>query len=193
MPVALSPRHTDLDFKDGWTIDDKIEVFLARVEGWQLRVALEMIQRDISNREIALLHLVTSYFEMIAKYRDGFVGDRASRRFFKVGLRFVFPAIEPDAEAMMDSLYSSLRNGLYHVGRPRANVILRDGVGGSIGYNGEHDVFMISPTQLVHDLLIHFSIFADALRNPANADLRSRFERRFDADNEWPGETSRAA
>jgi hypothetical protein len=193
MPVALSPRHTDQDFKDHWTIDDKVEVFIARIEGWQLGVALAMIEKHIPDRDVALLHIVTSYFEMISKYRSGFLGEGQSRRHFKLGLRFVFPGIEQEAQAMMDSLYSSLRNGLYHVGRPGPNVILRDGIRGSIGYNERHDLFMISPTQLVHDLLIHLSLFAAALRDPANVELRSRFERRFDADNKLPGAKLRAA
>jgi len=35
LPVfAISPKHTTLDFPDGWTVENKIDVFAARIEGW---------------------------------------------------------------------------------------------------------------------------------------------------------------
>jgi hypothetical protein len=48
----ISPKHKYEDFKHGWTLNDKIEVFIARVEGWQLGVAKEMIDKGISNRAL---------------------------------------------------------------------------------------------------------------------------------------------
>jgi len=183
MPFAISPRHTSDDFQGTLTLDNKVEVFIARVEGWQLGVAKEMIQKQVPYRAFALLHMLTSYFEMIAKYHAGFVGQRRSREHFKKGVRLVFPAIEPEAEAFLNSLYDSVRNGLYHTGMTGSNVILADNLPGSVGYNSQHNMIMVSPDQLAEDLWIHFAAFAAALRDPANAELRSNCERRFDSDN----------
>ena len=183
MPFAISPRHSSDDFHGTLTLDSKVEVFIARVEGWQLGVAKEMIQKKVPNRAFALLHMLTSYFEMIAKYHAGFVGQRRSREHFKDGVRLVFPAIEPEAEAFFNSLYDSVRNGLYHTGMTASNVILADNLPGSVGYNSQHDMIMVSPDQLAEDLSIPFATFAAALRDPSNAQLRSNFENRFDSDN----------
>jgi hypothetical protein len=33
MAISISPHHTAEQFQDHWTLDDKIEVFIDRVEG----------------------------------------------------------------------------------------------------------------------------------------------------------------
>jgi hypothetical protein len=183
MVFAVSPRHTSADFKGRWTLDDKIEVFIARVEGWQLGVANEIIKKDIVDRDFALLHIVISFFEMISKYNSGFIGDGNSKEHFKKGVRHVFPEIEPEAEAFLDYLYRYVRNGLYHIGRPASNVIISANLPGSVGYNAQNDAIMVSPDQLVQDITLRFAAYAKALRDPANSQLRSNFEKRFDYDN----------
>ena len=179
----ISPRHTADQFRDGWTLDDKLEVFIARVEGWQLGVARRMIEKDIEGRELALLLILTSYFEMIGKYVEGYIGNDQSRHFFKRGLREVFHDIEPTEAELMNSLYENLRCGLYHAGRPGSNVILNDAAPGAIGYQQKHDLIMISPTTMLEDIEIHFRSLAEALRNATNSSLRSNVEKRFDHDN----------
>jgi hypothetical protein len=183
MTYAISPIHTTDDFKGHWTLADKIEVFVARIEGWHLGVANEIIKRDIPGRDIALLHIVTSFFEMISKYSSGFLGERKSKEHFRKGVRLVFPEIEPQAEDFLDSLYKHVRNGLYHIGRTAPNVIIAKDLPGSVGYNSQDDLIMVSPDQLVEDISIRFAAYAKALRNPENERLRSNFEKRFDSDN----------
>ena len=55
MPTSISPKHSAEEFLEHWDLDDKIEVFLARVEGWQLEVIGEMEEKDVSNREVAII------------------------------------------------------------------------------------------------------------------------------------------
>ena len=54
---------------------------------------------------------------------------------------------------------------------------------GSIGFNAEGNLIMVSPDQLVEDIAIRFEAYTRALRNPSNLQLRSNFEKRFDWDN----------
>jgi hypothetical protein len=72
---AISPNHTTLNFQDHWTLEDKIDVFITRIEGWQIGIAKEIIQKEIAHRGFALLHIVFSYFEIIWKYLDGYIGE----------------------------------------------------------------------------------------------------------------------
>jgi hypothetical protein len=186
MSFAISPTHNLEDFPSGLTLDDKIEVFIARVDGWLLGPAREMIAMGVGYRGFALLAMVTSYFEMIAKYRDGFTKARKSGYYFKQGLQLVFPEMSlPDAEDLLLALYDKVRNGLYHVGMTKPGVILVDPdfCPGSIAYKEEQGTIAIAPDTLVDDLSIHFKDFANELRNPANQELRSNFEKRFDRDN----------
>ncbi len=186
MPFAISPRHNQADFPDGLELDDKIEVFIARVEGWQLGPAIEMIKMGIGYRAFALLAMVTSYFEMIAKYSEGFVGKRESGIYFKKGLQLVFPEMSlPDDVELLTAIYDRVRNGMYHVGMTKPKVLLVDATAapGSIGYQAATDLIAIAPDTLVDDLRIHFALFAVQIRNKENVDLRANFEARFDADN----------
>ena len=63
MPFAISPIHAEDDFPHGPDLDGKIEIFIARVEGWLLGPAIEMIKMGIGYRAFALLAIVTSYFD----------------------------------------------------------------------------------------------------------------------------------
>jgi len=186
MTFAISPKHSVRDFPAGLTLDDKIEVFIARVEGWLLGPALEMISNGTKDRSFALLSMVTSYFEMIGRYADGYVGRNKAGHYFKFGLKLVFRDMAlPDGEELLNALCDRVRNGLYHVGmtKPRVLVVQAADLPGSIGYNPSQDLIALVPDVLVDDIRIHFSSFARELRDKANGSLRAKFEARFDNDN----------
>lgn len=183
MPTSISPRHTAEEFLDHWELDDKIEVFIARVEGWQLEVASEMEEKNITNREVAILILLFGFFEMIGKYSRGYIGRGKSEKYFKLGLQQVFPDISSRDQGLMKALYSDVRCGLFHVCRPGSNVIIQSSAPGSIGYNEEDEMLIISPSILASDLKVFFDSFSKALRNPKSTHFRANFERRFDHDN----------
>src|SRR5688572_12629209 len=186
MIFTLSPRHTSQDFKDGWTLDDKIEVFIARIEGWQLGVAEEIVNKKIKGRGLALLHILFSYFEMIGKYQDGVIEDgRTSRYYFLKGVKTTFPEIQSEEDKdFLQNLYTSVRNGLFHTGMPRSNVILQDNTPGSIGHIPGANLLSINPDLLVKDLQFRFSEYASQLRDKTNTELRMKFEARFDYHDE---------
>jgi hypothetical protein len=180
---SISPKHTTLDFPDGWTLEDKIEVFSARIEGWQIGIAKEIVKKGIPNRGFALLHIVFSYFEMIGKYRFGYLGDDKSRYYFRKGLVATLYTLTPEQEKFMNTLYASVRSGLYHLGMTKTNVVLIDNIPGSIGFNSKNNNIAIWPDRLVDDLDIRFHDYIAELQNPDNIELRTNFEKRFDYDN----------
>lgn len=193
MTFAISPKHTTEDFKNGWNLDDKIDVFIARVEGWQLGVANAMVNKKVPHRKFAILMIVISYFEMIAKYRDGYIeeikgrrkGEGKSAHFFKEGLKDVFPGMSvPEDELVTAVIYENVRNGLYHAGGTRSNVLLSDETPNTIGYNSITGAIAINPDLLVKELQSHFAQFSAKLKDPVNTILRANFEARFDVDNE---------
>jgi hypothetical protein len=186
MPISISPKHSIEDFPSGLTLDDKIEVFIAREEGWRIGPAVDMVSKAISHREFALLSIVFNYFEMIGKYTDGYVGTGKSEHYFKHGLKLVFPDLAlSGSEEFLVRLYQRVRNGLYHVGMTKPRVLLVDAsaVLGSIGYNAAEDLIAIAADTLVDDLRIRFSDLARELRDKKNTALRSNFQVRFDYDN----------
>ena len=179
----LSPKHFADQFEGEWKFSDKVDVFEARIQGWQLDIAWDLAKRDMQKNQLAVIHLVTTYFEMIGKYIEGFIGDRSSKRYFKVGLRNVLPDIGDREIQFMNSVYLNLRCGLYHLGRPAANVILDKAAPGALGYNEEHDLIIINPTKLLTKVQASFDAYVKGLRHTSNRHLRSNFEVRFDHDN----------
>lgn len=180
---AISPHYTTLDFPNGLTLENKIDVFVDRISGWQIGIAKEIIQHEIQHSGFALLHIVLSYFEMIGKYSSGYIGNGASRTNFKKGMRLTFPEIGAEEEAFLNTLYASVRSGLYHIGMTKINVALRCDIPGSIGFNPEKNLLVICPERLIEDLDIRFRDFAAKLRDPQNEELRRNFDLRFDYDN----------
>ena len=182
MVVYISPNHTAEEYSNPWTIEDKIEVFRDRVQGWQLGVAKAMIEKSIPHCQIAVLYITTSYFEMIAKYKDGYTGNKNPGKFFKKGIHDVFPGIEPAAEDFVNSLYINLRCGLYHVGFPKPNVILHHPLPQPIGYKSDIDFIVVDPPLLLENIQSHFDQYINNLRDNHNKILRENFEKKFNAE-----------
>lgn len=183
MILAISPIHTTDDFAEGFSLDDKIEVFVARVEGWQFGIAQALIKNNVAHRGFALLHIVVSQFEMIGKYRDGYVGEGKSKYYFREGAKYIFKQNLDEDDKFYNQIYSNVRNGLYHVGMTSSQVLLFDDIPGSIGYQQATGAIVVSPDKFVQDLHIRFRDYASELRNPDNETLRNNFETRFDYDN----------
>jgi hypothetical protein len=61
LPVfAISPKYTTLDFPNGMTLENKIDVFADRIAGWQIGIAKKIIQHEIQHSGFALLQIVFS-------------------------------------------------------------------------------------------------------------------------------------
>jgi hypothetical protein len=193
MSWAISPIHTIDTFQGPLTLDQKIEIFIARVKGWQIQPALDMRERDIPHRGFAQLAIVTSYFEMIAKYREGYLGEWDSSHYFKRGMLYTFPELPADERDLLDAFYKRVRNGLYHLGITSLNVTLFDGIPGSFGFHQEMGELVISPDKFAEDIAIRFDSFANELRDHNNIELRRNFEARFDHDNDLDLETEKGA
>lgn len=180
---AISPKYTTLDFPNGMTLENKIDVFVDRIEGWQIGIAKQIIQHEIQNSGFAILHIIFSYFEMLGKYLPGYIGDNKSKANFKRGVKATFPEIGTEEEDFLNTLYKSVRNGLYHLGMTKINTMLSCGIPTSIGFNPEKKLLVICPDLLVKDLDIRFHDYIAELRNPNKMELRKNFETRFDFDN----------
>jgi hypothetical protein len=180
---AISPKYTTLDFPNGLTIDNKIDIFADRVAGWQIGIAKEIIKNKIQHSGFALLSIVFSYFEMVGKYLSGYDGEYESRKHFKVGMKYSFPDFGPEEEVFYNTLYSSVRSGLYHIGLTKGNVMLIGNIPGSIGFSSEKNQIVIWPELLVQDIDKSFNKYIEELRDPKNEIRRKNFEVRFDSDN----------
>jgi hypothetical protein len=117
----LSPSHTLAEWEataeaDRWLL--RVDIFEDAVLGWQLDVAQALAASPGGpNRHtgFAILSIVASYFEMIAKHRAGFPRDKegASAQYFCKGVQSVFDAFAGQTDVHLKPLYEHMRCGLY--------------------------------------------------------------------------------
>ena len=102
MRISWRHEHTELDAKS--PIEKKIEIFQARVWGSRLHVADLAINggrnhentadvQPLPHSGFAVLQILLSYFEMIARYETGNNGKDDSRELFVKGVQSVFPEV----------------------------------------------------------------------------------------------------
>jgi hypothetical protein len=182
----LSPNHQDSDFRSPLSLDDKITIFIDRTDGWQLSIAKQC--GEIPHSAFAVLHILLSYFESIAKYEEGFGQDGRSEYHFKKGVQSVFPSIAGWPQAIRDAalkdLYSGGRCGMYHGGMTAPHIyisILPQNA--DMIYDPNSRTIGIYPAKLAESLITHLHVYERRLRDTANTTLRRNFETRFDFDS----------
>lgn len=194
----VSPNLKNIDFSVPLSTDDKIRIFTDRTLGWQLDIADCVINgkkasagvniiEPIQHSGFAVLFIVTSYFEMIAKYMDGYMSHNRSKEYFKKGVYSVFPDLtkldngeKVAVERSLDILYRDVRCSLYHGGLTSQKIVLTGNSPEPIGYNKTSDQLVINPHLLVPNMKKHFGWYVQQLTNKVNTQLRSKFEARFD-------------
>jgi hypothetical protein len=181
MVLAIAPGLTDDYIKDGWTFEKKVHVFQNRVVGWQLKFAGDMALNNVPDRGFAQLMIVLSYFEMIARYHDGNLDDDKPGKWFMRGVRIVFKQFSADREHSLKEFYWRVRNGMYHMGMVRSNVVLSGEVHAAWVYH--KDLIFINPDELVSVLIAHVVSYTAQIQKPDETELRDNFVRRFNYDN----------
>lgn len=195
--MYISPNYQDTDFVGPLSVDDKITIFSDRTYGWQLDIADQLINgkrgpdggiivKAIPHSGFAALSIVLSYFEMIAKYRDGFRGKGKSESYFKQGVYSVFPQLKTGPSQIVDSLldviYSGGRCSLYHSAITNRQIILSCDTKVPMGFDPHKSILEINPCLLPPGLEAHLQDYVKQLRNVNNSLLRENFEKRFDFD-----------
>jgi hypothetical protein len=193
----ISPKFQEVDFHWPLCLDDKITLFEDQIRGWKLEIAEHMIngksgndekdiQQPILHSGYAVLDVLLSYFEMIAKYCDGYTKHGKSSWYFKRGVHLVFPTLSnyPPSivEELLDALYIGARCGLYHAGLTDSRIILTGQEKADLRFNLANEKLIINPHLLPKTLTAHLQHYIGELRDPNNIELRENFERRLDFD-----------
>lgn len=194
----LTPNYKASDFSWPLSTDDKITIFIDRTYGWQLDIADQCINgkkgsdgkiiiNSIPHSGFAVLHIVLSYFEMIAKYQDGFAKNGRSEHYFKKGVYSVFPQLNTKPPQAVDDLlkvlYSGGRCGLYHGGMTDSRISLTGDVRVPMAFDTQRSKLIINPHLLIPELRNHLKNYDEQIRNMKNSLLRDNFEKRFDYES----------
>lgn len=169
----VSPHYTREEV-DAGKVDD-IDIFRDQIEGWLFAQADRL--RGDEHASVAILSLVTPYFETIACYLKGAESKGQSTDFLKDGLREVFPGT---SDAAVDAFATEVRNGLFHESVFRT-VGLHHGATGlpSIGMHSIEgkDRLVLDPWFLLDAAKAHLATFVRRLRDqPKEAALLASFK-----------------
>jgi hypothetical protein len=192
--IWITPYSLDTDFSWPLVFEDKVRIFYERIVGWQLNVAQACINGmlacdgtqtgPVPRSGYAVLQIVLSYFEMIAKMKQGYASSGQSERHFRMGVRDVFPQLRGYDRGVVDDLlvilYRSGRCGLYHGGLTGGRIMIVGEDAPALTYDPEAQYLAINPQRLVPTLREHLEAYVKALESPDNTRLRRNFERRFD-------------
>ena len=124
------------------------------------------------------------YVESIACFIKGETSDTRSKRFFKDGLIDIFPESRSDLTTYSDDFYREVRCGLLQQGMTCGKIGISQGT--LLPIEIHHDSVasfefaMINPWLFPDRVKKHFDRYLNDLRNPANVDLRHKFERWFE-------------
>ena len=121
---------------------------------------------------------------MIAKYEDGLTKSGRSKEFFKQGLLLVFPSLanHPSgvSDQVLDSLYEGVRYGLYHGGGTVGSIAITWDQKSAMVFSPDGKSILLNPEMIIAVVKAHFDSYITRLRDAKNAELRERFNRRFD-------------
>lgn len=180
----ISPHFRHGDFPDGPSRDQKIAVFADRIWGWMLDPAQRLIHLD-PHSGFAVLAILGTYFEMIAKYEDGVTDRNEPGRYFRQGVRAVLRTLDSGSQVsdeVVDLLYSGLRNGLYHGGFPTTAIAVSGDLAAVLQYDASMRVVTLNPAKVLLAIQRHFSLYIARLSDAANDELRGNFVERFDSE-----------
>ena len=118
----ITPFSKRSDFPEKLAVNHKIQIFYERVTGWQIDIADivangirdekgEVLKDGIKDSGFAVLNILLNYFEMIAKYKNGYVGGETSTDCFIDGFKMVFPEFDK-LTWLPEKVYRNARCGL---------------------------------------------------------------------------------
>lgn len=123
----------------------------------------------------SILSVLTSYFEMIAQFLNGEDSEFKSKAFFIQGFRAVYPCSPLTDPEIYEKLYRPVRCGMYHGGMTKAGVHISRYF--TQAFEPFQDRLHINPAIFVQDVRSHFCGYIWQLRDLANQDMRTKFEK----------------
>ena len=182
--IAISPRFVSTDAQ-GATLDRQIDIFEDQVQGWLLDQA-KVLAAAGQNAGFSILTLLLTYVEGIACFLEGMTSKNQSGRFFQIGLEAIFPELTTQtAQAFHDEFYAQVRCGLLHEAMTRGKVQITRGashaIRATLDASGTPALIVLEPWRFLESVEAHFRAYTARLRDPAEGDLRRKFETWFNA------------
>lgn len=178
MASMLSPKHGDDQYHGPLSPDEELEIFRARVEGWQLDLA-DLLLVHVKHSGYAVLTLLLSYPEMIQQFIINHTSDGDSKGYFRNGFRAVFSTSAPLlVDDDIDDFYRLARCGLFHSGGTKRGVVLDDKAATALVL-APGDSFRVNLAAFSKDIRSHFNSFCARVAVAGTDPARLKFSAFF--------------
>jgi hypothetical protein len=157
-----------------YDLDTKIAIYADRVRGWFLDFGRRFTSEH--NCGFIVLMIGVSYLEGSQQFRDGESSDHKSRVTFRKAIRRLFPRI---SEQNADSVYLSVRNGLFHDAMTKAGVGIGAELPEALDVDGDGKI-LVNPDLFIAAVLADFDRYILELNSSERVDLRVNFEKLWD-------------
>lgn len=199
--TVLSPKHRRSQIPLPLTLDQRIEIFAEQKRGWQLNVADRLLHGETCpdtgtvfgqdpDGGFAALMLMHSYFEEIAKLRDGYTGMDKVGEYFARGFKWVFPIFDSEGEdrevqlaldCLVEIFYVNFRCGFSH-GFSTGYISHNKDLGKAFEFSGgDYLPIQVNAYEWIKVIKEHFDSYVADLEDQSNDELRRNFELRMDA------------
>jgi hypothetical protein len=182
----LSPKYDTSKLLEP-TLENYIDVYEDQINGWYLVYAKQMHSDEHAG--FAALQIVFSYFEGHAVFYKGEDSKSDSKGFFRDAFLSVFPELrtyhgmtEELLDRTISAMYEDGRCGFFHAGIARKRFMLRDGepiIRIDVDPATRQEVLrvLLDRRRFVDRVCQHFEAYIARLRDPAEAKLRTNFEK----------------
>jgi hypothetical protein len=200
LEVAISPYSTNKTRPLPHDYATKVALFWERFHGWKFDIAKKMLDgwkaedgKDmpgVPHSGYAAMDVMFSYFEPLAKHRDGYLDPNDIRKsgvYFKKGVKnvFGFGGHAPDVvDKLLGILWTGIRCGLYHSGQTKKGVLISGEPAEAIRFAVDDEIVIVNPHRLADGLIWHVATFRDELlKEGENSVLGKNFIARYNYDN----------
>ncbi|MBN8593361.1 MAG: hypothetical protein J0M33_16510 [Anaerolineae bacterium] len=197
--MYISPRHTNEQFPNPPNLEEKVDLFYARIDGWHLEIADRCINGWDENgtpcvtaqhkNEIvhyipdsgwAVMQIALNYFEIVTVFKQGLTRTKreemGARKRFVEGVKDVFPNECEYYPIIPDLLWKQFRTSMYHTWTKNSRIGLGhvDNVT-CLAYDPKMRYLVVDPHNFVKALRQHLLAYVSLLHNHSQTELRSKF------------------
>lgn len=168
--IEIYINHEKKDFSDK---NIKIEIFKRQLQHWFFNAADTLIENE--DNDFILMMICAAYVESIQQYKTGKSSHKKSKKTFLKSLKEIFKV---DSKKVLDSIYGTLRCGLFHNSMVNENVRLTRNEENAI--TESYGLISINCVKFYEYIKMDFENYIKNLNNAsANSEIYSNFDKMF--------------
>jgi hypothetical protein len=160
-------------------LESKILIYEDRMNGWFLNYGISL--KNDPSAGFILLMICVSYLEGNQQFREGRISElHETGSMLSKALRRML-TIPKEHEEAISLFVNAVRHGFSHDGIPRKEVLISNNLAYIMMADPDKKILLINPVLFLDLINLDLELYISSLKNPDNVELRTNFERFWDA------------